>query len=157
MIVNGNDVEREYAVLRSGLLGFNDKPILEAIVGVTAATYGAFFGALSAITYDRQILVARVGTELDETPRNESFCAVAIQQPGEPLIVADAQKDSRFDRLALVTGFPHLRFYAGMPIVDRAGYALGALCIADSRPLEGTCDPTELMIKAREIERMLTP
>lgn len=50
---------------------------------------------------------------------------------------------------------PFLRFYAGVPVLDGNGHALGALCVADSTPRTTPFDPTLLTIMAREAERHL--
>ncbi|MFG2041152.1 GAF domain-containing protein [Dactylosporangium sp. NPDC048998] len=42
--------------------------------------------------------------------------------------------DGRFHSYANVTGEPHIRFYAGAPLIDDGGFALGAMCVVDDRP-----------------------
>jgi GAF domain-containing protein len=130
-------------------------PALQCVVAFAAARFRTFYAALSIITGQREIRVCSVGTEVDEIPRDQAFCAVTIQRPGEALIVPDALRDPRFAGFPSVTGSPFIRFYAGYPIVDRCGYALGALCVADRVPRSEPLDPTDLMIRAREVERLL--
>jgi diguanylate cyclase (GGDEF)-like protein len=55
-------------------------------------------------------------------------------RPDEPLIVEDLRKDSRFQGNPLVTHAPHLCFYAGAPLIDRQGYALGTIAVVDTQP-----------------------
>jgi GAF domain-containing protein len=128
---------------------------MASIVCHVAGRYGTSFAGLSIIYGNRQILIATLGSDITETPREHSFCATAIQRPGEPLIITDALEDERFAHLATVTGDPFVRFYAGAPIVDRNGYALGALCVADNRPRAAGIDPLELMMHGRQVERLL--
>ena len=90
---------------------------------------------VSLVDRDRQWFKAALGLETRETPRAIAFCAHAIQQP-EPLIVPDARQDPRFADNPLVTGPPEFRFYAGFPLIDDAGAALGTLCVLDVRPRE---------------------
>lgn len=147
--------ERDAAVANSGVLRRTIDPELAAIVAFAAAANHAFFAGLSILTGRRQFLLSSIGTDIVETPADQSFCQYTIQQPGEPLIVPDAAADPRFSSLPVVTSDPHIRFYAGVSVIDRNGYPLGALCIGNRTPFAGNFDPTDLMIRAHEIERWL--
>lgn len=107
----------------------------------------------SAITFvdrQRQWFKAQDGFAVKETPRNLSFCSVAMHST-QPLIVHDATGDPRFRHNALVTGEAKLRSYFGMPIYSEEGLGLGSVClIATHRPrILRTCD-THLLTCARE-------
>ena len=152
---DGDRAVRDLAIDRSGVLDRVRDPELATIVSFTAAEYKTPMAGLSIVTGRRQILLGAVGTDICETSLEDSFCAVAVQRPDEPLIVPDARCDPRFAGFRTVTGQPFVRFYAGVPVVDRNGLALGALCIADRTPRNEAFDPTMLLIRAREIERLL--
>ena len=83
------------------------------------------------------------GIEVIDTPREISFCAHAILNPHDIMVVEDARFDERFEDNPLITGDPNIIFYAGVPIVDGGGHALGTLCIMDYRPR--TMSDTKLM------------
>lgn len=89
---------------------------------------------ISLIDTNRQFFKSRQGLDITETPREHSFCAMAIQKPEEIMIVADSRKDVRFMNNPMVTGDPHVIFYAGVPLVNADGYALGSLCVIDNKP-----------------------
>lgn len=79
----------------------------------------------------RQWFKARTGVDVSETPRAISFCAQAIASHDDVFIVSDARSDPRFSSYDNVTGDPHIRFYAGAPLISREGCALGTLCVID--------------------------
>lgn len=147
---------RDEAVARSGILQRRIDPELATIVAFAAAANHTFFAGLSILTGRRQILLASIGTDVTATPADQSFCQYTVQRPGDPLVVPDALADPRFAGLSVVTGAPNIRFYAGVSVLDRNGYAVGALCVGDRAPLTDAFDPTDLMIRAREVERWIS-
>ncbi len=105
------------------------------LAALAAEICGAPIAAISLVDESRQWFKAAVGFAERETPRDISFCSVAIRAPGDDLfVVADATRDPRFASYANVTGEPHIRFYAGAPLVSSDGFALGSLCVIDRRP-----------------------
>ncbi|USI74608.1 GAF domain-containing protein [Sphingomonas morindae] len=139
---------------RSGLLLPGGEG-LQALVEQAAKAFGTPMAAISVIDRHRQWFKARVGLAVSETSRDVSFCAHAIHQPGEALVVPDASEDRRFAGNPLVTGAPFIRFYAGMPLVDQSGYALGALCVLDAAPRPQGINMFDLLELARRAERLI--
>jgi GAF domain-containing protein len=150
-----NEEQRQRAVERSGVLKRRRDPKLQKVVDEAAEMFDTPMAAITIMDHERQFLAARTGIEAEETPRAVSFCAHAILRPGEPLVVPDARRDQRFSGNPLVMFAPHIRFYAGVPLVDRQGYPLGALCIIDSKPREEPPNMFELSLLAREAERLI--
>ncbi len=125
---------RERAVLDSGLLAHRRSEELEQIVARAAATVGTAMAAVTIIHQERQIILAAVGLTATDTTRSVSFCGHAVLDPGTVMCVMDAETDERFAGNPLVQGEPHIRFYAGAPLVSADGHALGTLCVFDRHP-----------------------
>jgi len=78
-----------------------------------------------------------------------SFCTHAIGQ-SDVYVVPDATKDACFASNPLVTGGPEIRFYAGAPLVDSEGFALGTLCVIDTRPRRFSAQDRRLLLALGE-------
>ncbi len=90
---------------------------------------------VSLVDENRQWFKSHDGLDATETPRNISFCGHTILGD-DILLVPDAQADQRFADNPLVTGAPHIRFYAGAPLRASNGVKLGTLCLLDTKPRE---------------------
>jgi PAS domain S-box-containing protein len=90
---------------------------------------------VSLIDETREWFKSKVGVvDVFSFPRDVSFSAHAILDPNWPFVVPDAAQDPRFSANPLVTGDPHIRFYAGIPLVSPEGLPLGTLCVIDREP-----------------------
>ena len=110
---------------------FNDLTRLAAYICNTP------IALISLIDENRQWFKSRVGLSEKETSRDVSFCAHAILQDG-PCIVRDALDDNRFRTNPMVTSDPHIRFYAGSPLMSPEGFKIGTLCVIDNKPRDLT-------------------
>ena len=108
------------------------EPVFDRLTRLLSTTLGMPIALISLIDSDRQWFKSRVGLDVRQTPRDISFCTIAIEQE-HTMVVQDALNDPRFSSNPLVTSTPHIRFYAGAPIRSIEGYALGTLCAIDSK------------------------
>ena len=127
------EAERIRALREYSLDSLDDDPELASIARFTAKLCKAPVALVSLVEEERQRFLAAEGLEAKETPRNISFCGHAML--GEGLMeIRDAALDPRFAGNPLVTGEPHIRFYAGQPLKSEEGLPLGTLCVIDTAP-----------------------
>lgn len=126
------------------------------LVRLAAQVSQAPMSLVTLVEHNRLSFKGRYGLELTEAPRLLSFCTEAILHPHEPLEVSDASKDCRFAENELVAGTAHIRYYFGAPLVTNDGYALGTLCVLDTRPRRLSTEQKEgVCILSRQAMREL--
>lgn len=126
-----NEQERLAALYAYHILDTATEKDFDELTELASAICGTPIALISFVDKDRQWFKSHHGLNVSETDRALSFCAYAINKPDDLMQVEDAQKDERFKNNLLVTGEPNITFYAGVPLVDEGGYALGSLCVID--------------------------
>lgn len=140
-----NSDELRVAALQSyAILDTAPEPAFDRIARMAAAIFGVPTAMLSLVDTDRQWFKASCGVNERQTARDISFCHHAIQRT-TPLIVTDATEDPRFASSPLVTGPMGVRFYCGVPLINGEGFALGSLCVVDSKPRTPTQEQVDLL------------
>jgi signal transduction histidine kinase len=129
-----NEAERLRALKSYGILDSFSEKEYDQLTIIASQICGCSMSLISLIDENRQWFKSKVGLDVIETERKMAFCAHAINDPSHTLVVPDASLDERFFDNPLVTGDPHLSFYAGVPLVNQEGMALGTLCVLDSEP-----------------------
>jgi excisionase family DNA binding protein len=125
--------QRLAALAASGLVDSPEEERFDRIVRLASLVTDSPIALISLLTSRRQWFKARVGLGPQQTPREWAFCSHAILNDA-PFVVEDAIADARFSGNPLVLADPHIRFYAGVPLRDKAGMAMGTLCVIDREP-----------------------
>jgi two-component sensor histidine kinase len=132
-----DEAERLAALRQYGILDTPRETEFDDVVRIAAHVCDAPIAVVNLIEDRRQWFKAELGLGVRETPLDVSICAHAILQPGL-FVVPDTTKDPRFNCNPLVTGDPHLRFYAGALLETPEGLPLGTVCVLDYKPRELT-------------------
>lgn len=128
-----DEIDRIAALCSLQVLDTPSDDRFDRITRVAQRLFHVPIALVTMVDSKRQWFKSRVGLAAQETPRNVSFCGHAILDD-RPFVVNDTCADPRFADNPLVTGEPHIRFYAGIPIHEPGGWRVGTLCVIDTMP-----------------------
>jgi hypothetical protein len=135
--------ERLAELRRTGLLDSPREETYDRITRLAARVLEAPVALISLVDEDRQFFKSSLGVDERETPLSHSFCQHAIAQR-TPLVVDDAREHPILKDNPAVAEMGSVA-YAGVPLIDAAGQALGTLCVIDKRPRQWSSHQVELL------------
>lgn len=151
--------KNEYARIRAleeyHILDTLPEEDFDDLTKIASQICGSPIALISLVDQDRQWFKSHFGLDVQQTDRELAFCAHAIHQT-DVFEIEDSHKDERFCDNPLVTGDPHVRFYAGAPLINPDGLALGTLCVIDHKPRKLTDSQREsLTALSRQVVNQL--
>jgi signal transduction histidine kinase/DNA-binding response OmpR family regulator len=151
-----NEALRLQALNRCEVLDTPPEAAFDDLTRLAAQICQTPVALVSLVDAERQWFKSKVGLDASETPRNVAFCAHTVLQPEDLLIVPNALADPRFADNPLVIADPHIRFYAGAPLITPDGFTLGSLCVIDFVPRHLSLEQQEtLRVLARQVVTQL--
>ena len=129
-----NEAQRVHAVHAYDIIDSPPEVEFDTLTRIAINAINTPAGVIGLMDSDRLWFKSQFGLGVPQLDRQIAFCAYAVMRPGELLVVEDLLEDPRFRENPLVTQEPRLRFYAGAPLVDRHGYALGTIAVVDTQP-----------------------
>ncbi|AHF78310.1 Putative GAF sensor protein [Sodalis praecaptivus] len=128
-----NESQRLEALDRSGLVDTAPEAAFDRLTWLASQNLRMPVALMTLLTPTRQWFKSRQGLKLTQTPRSWAFCNHTVLQK-EVFAVNDLSRETLFADNPAVANPPNFRFYAGAPIVDPDGFALGSLCVIDYQP-----------------------
>jgi len=150
---------RLQALRRYDVIDTAPEETFDRIADLAAALLDVPIGLVTFVGDQKQWHKACVGLDAQALGLDASFCVHTLDD-GQRLVVEDATEDERFDDNPLVTEEPHVRFYAGAPMITPDGHVLGTVCALDTEPrapserqLEGLDDLAQMAVDQLERRR----
>lgn len=150
-MTRADEAARLSSLLAHEILDTGPDTYLDNLTRIVARKLRVPMVLINIIASDRQWAKAAFGLPRGfEVSREHAFCSHTILTPGRATVIADTLLDARVATSPLVTGKSGFRFYAGAPILDAEGRALGAACVLDIMPREFGPQEIEAILELAE-------
>ena len=129
-----NEVSRLKSLKNLSLIGSFPEREYDEITKLAAYICQSSVSVISIVGEKDNWFKSKIGTEISGHPRKYSICGHAILDPLNIMEVPDAREDERFKDNPFTIAPEPIIFYAGVPLLDKSGHALGTLCVIDNVP-----------------------
>ena len=144
--IPSNESERLEAVHRAAILDTQPEERFDVLTREAANKLIVPMSMVSILDSNREWFKSCVGLEQKEGDRSVSFCGHALLAK-EVFIIEDTLKDKRFADNPMVVGFPFIRFYAGVALLENnTGQAIGVFCVKDTKPRSFNLAETAILL-----------
>jgi len=143
-VVPSDEAHRLKVLEQYHILDTDTEQVFDDIVRLAAQICNTPIAIINFIDGRRQWFKAKVGLELTEMPRDIGLCPICLQER-KTLIITDTLTDERSKTNPVVTSFPYVRFYAGVPLIVPEGEVIGILCVVDQKPREISSEQIEAL------------
>ncbi|MBS3027130.1 MAG: GAF domain-containing protein [Dolichospermum sp. DET50] len=133
MLLPNNERQRRKLLNQYQILNTPQETVFDEIAQLAADIFNTPIALITLVDEKREWFKSKIGVNISEVPRNLAFGSSIILER-EILIIPDILQDERFVNHPLLIFHPHCRFYAGVPLINAHGFALGCLCIMDTMP-----------------------
>ncbi|QSJ17309.1 GAF domain-containing protein [Nostoc sp. UHCC 0702] len=132
---NNQEAARLEALRQYQILDTEPEEAYDNIAKLAALICGTSIALVNFIDENRQWFKAKLGIDVPEMPRNVGLSYLCKEKQGV-VVVPDTLADEKFAKNPVVTSYPYVRFYAGVPLMTPEGDMLGTLCVLDQVPRE---------------------
>ena len=146
-----NEDKRVSTLLSYNILDTINEKEFDRLTKLAALICETPFATVALLDDKRQWFKSKIGIDISESPLEVSFCT-PILETSEYNEIKDTHDSERFKDNPFVTDTPHIRFYAGVPLIDPKGYVLGTLNVLDTKPKQLTASQkSSLELLAQEV------
>jgi len=150
-----DEAARLEALRQYKILDTEPEQAFDDLAKLAALLCGTPMALINLVDANRHWFKAKVGLDITEIPRDLGICSACLAQDNV-LVIPDTWEDKRFANNPVVTGYPHVRFYAGVPLITSEGHAIGTLCVLDTVPSQLNAQQIEGMkALSRQVVRQL--
>lgn len=161
-LLSNNEVARLEALHQYQILDTSPEQTFDDLAFLAAQICATPIALINFIDANRQWFKAKVGLDVEQMPLDLGYCPLCIHQH-DVLIIPDTLADERFAKNPVVTSYPYVRFYTGVPLIAPQGEVIGTLCVVDRLPrtispeqVESLKAISRLVMRQLELRRNLT-